>query len=136
MSGSIIIVHWLLLKTMKKIVFLIAAVAVLACNKPHTLTTYRSVIKRERLSVDGYVGYNNKIDTLMALNDTLAYKKGLTRFYNNLVDEAHTPNRRYVTRSFKVINEANIDISSILSKNIKDSLDKIAEKAARGQLKK
>jgi hypothetical protein len=113
------------------LVFII--VCLLGCkHKSRPLKVYQVVLTGKELNSIG-AGYDSMIkeDTIMSVDDTTAYYRGLVRYYAQLNAEKITHNKISTTAGFEIRDSTGIDLSIILPKNVVDSLNTLVEKLAK-----
>jgi hypothetical protein len=113
------------------LVFII--VCLIGCkHKSRPLKIYQVVLTGKELNSIG-ADYDRMIkeDTIMSVDDTTAYYRGLVRYYAQLNTEKKTRNKISTTTGFEVRDSTGIDLSVILPKNVVDSLNKQVEKLAK-----
>jgi hypothetical protein len=98
---------------MKKIAIIALVLFAFACKpKPLKLNTYKLKIYRTEYSTYSSPYEDVKIDTIKAINDTLAYQKGLrTYFANRMTDAKLGKASMYKTKKFVVQDSSGNDIS-------------------------
>lgn len=72
----------------------------------------------------------------MATDDTLAYQKGLIKYYGGLIAEALVPSAGYESKSFTVTDTSGLDISITLPKKATDSLTSMVKRYTADELKR
>ncbi|QXU39808.1 hypothetical protein [Pedobacter sp. D749] len=95
--------------------------------KPTPLYPYTIIVHRvETTLYDSSRSPSTKEDTVMVANDTLAYDKGLIRWFAQKSTELRLGKNSLSTATkFEVLDSLGIDISSRLDKKLTDSLKEI-----------
>ncbi len=114
--------------TVKK-VYIIILIALFGCKqKPVKLNQYSISIDRESLNITGSaLERDEKIDTLMAVNDTIAYQKGLFAYYANLMTDKRLNSKMGNTYGFRLTDTTGNDISIKLGIIVTDSIKREVE---------
>lgn len=91
--------------------------------KPAPLLVYNIEMPQQTLNASGTRMIENiKTDTVMAINDTLAYDKAIRSFLAVKKAEKMLDYRVSKTNSFTVSDSSGVDLTNILSKNVVDSI--------------
>ena len=119
-------------------VFLFVCLALLSCNytKPKPLQVYNLKIKQRTLNFDGSAMVDNiKEDTVMAVDDTIAYDRALRTYFATKHTEHRLNYRVSRSESFKLLDSLGRDVMYKLNQEVTDSL-KTRYYALRPEFKK
>lgn len=109
---------------MKKSYFLIVSILLLSCHNQKKQNVYILKIYKDSLNLTTNK-YEPKIDTqiIKSKNDTIGYKHGFVSYYTDAFFQRNTHFKYVRTKSFKVLNKEGVDVKSILSPKVMDSIE-------------
>jgi hypothetical protein len=108
---------------MKKLLFLLFFTSVLfGCSKPAPYKEYKLLTERDNLVSFGTLERGIEEDTIMARNDTLAYRRALTYFVAAVQTSQRFSGRMGTVYDFQLLDSAGMDIGMALGPAVTDTL--------------